>query len=145
MSRQNVDLVMTLYPGPNVDVVPVFRDEALAAELFEVAGGVVHPECECLSPRLAGDAEVRTGLAALSAIWLAWLEPWEMLRTSVDEAIDLDDRVLVMQRAFGRRTGSGDVEMLTGADLWTVREGLVVRAELYLDQAAGRAAAGIAG
>jgi len=145
MSQENVDLVLTLYPGPNVDVVPVFRDAEMAAELFAVAETIVDPDCECVSPRLAGDSDIRTGLEALSAVWMQWLAPWAMLRTNVDDAIDCGDRVLVMQRAFGRREDGVEVEMLTGADIWTVRDGRVVRAELYLDQDEARRILGLDG
>jgi hypothetical protein len=57
--------------------------------------------------------------------------PWATYRTEIEKAIDLGDRVLVCTFDYGRRPGSTQEVKLTGASIYTVREGLVARSEHY--------------
>jgi ketosteroid isomerase-like protein len=75
--------------------------------------------------------------------WLDWLEPWETYRAEIETLVDAGDKVLVLSRDFGRRTGmASEVELLASA-VWTVRDERVARAEFFTDRAAAYAAAGL--
>jgi ketosteroid isomerase-like protein len=70
-----------------------------------------------------------------------WLSAWgRPLTIEAEELIESGDRILVMIRWKGRGKGSG-VEMdATGGHLWTFRDGLVIRSDVYRDREQARAA-----
>jgi len=71
----------------------------------------------------------------------AWLSAWERpMVIEAEEMIDRKDRILVMIRWSGRGKGSGIAIGSEGAHLWTFRDGLVVRYEVYRDREEARAA-----
>jgi ketosteroid isomerase-like protein len=76
--------------------------------------------------------------------WLAeWLEGFELWSIEVEEVVDAGDRVVafVRQRASPKH-GGPEVEMRL-AQVWTFREGLLARMELYADRDAALEAAGL--
>lgn len=75
----------------------------------------------------------------------AWIERWEEYRFEVDEIIDAGDRVLMIIREFGRTAESG-IE-ITQYTFWvqTMRNGKIVRAELFTDRNRALKAAGLGG
>jgi uncharacterized protein len=69
---------------------------------------------------------------------------WEHYSVEAEEFIDLDDRVLVLTRNRGRmKESTADVELMS-ADLWTFRDGRVVRFDAFYDRRAALAAVGLA-
>lgn len=75
------------------------------------------------------------GAAEMSKAWAAMLRAWEDLRAVSEEFRELDDdRVLVLLRNEGRGRGSG-IEIgpiaTEAANLFTIRDGRVVRLVLY--------------
>ena len=95
------------------------------------------PEIEFTS---ADGAEIRTsrGRAEMAQAWGSFLSAWRGLRAEAEEYRELDDStVLVLVRNSGTAQGSGmDLETLgaQGANLFTIREGKVVRLVLYWDR-----------
>jgi len=84
------------------------------------------------------------GKHALRALFESVMEPWDELRREPEEIIDLgDDRVLVLFHATGRGKGSGIEVEARGADLLTVRDGLLARWVAYADRAEALEAAGL--
>jgi ketosteroid isomerase-like protein len=76
--------------------------------------------------------------------WLAeWAEAFENWSLDVEEVFDAPDQVvtLVRQHAKARR-GGPEVEMRF-AQVWTFRDGLVARMEMYFDRAEALDAAGL--
>ena len=142
MSQAHVDLVLALQPGPDVDLVPIVRDDAVSAAWTEGVGPYFHADFECAHRLLGGDRTC-SGMAALRASWLAWLAPWATYRVEVEEAIDCGDRVLMLVHDFGRREGSSAEVKSHNAAIWTIREGKVARAEFYADRAWARKDAGL--
>jgi ketosteroid isomerase-like protein len=70
-----------------------------------------------------------------------WLSAWqEPLVIETDEFIESGDRILVLVRWRGRGKGSGVEMEAEGAHLWTFRDGLVVRWDIYRDRDEARAA-----
>src|SRR5262249_35295017 len=63
-----------------------------------------------------------------------WLEAWEGIEYRADELIDLGDNVLAMVSVSARgRTSGIEVEYET-PQLWTIREGKVVRMRVFDDR-----------
>lgn len=70
-----------------------------------------------------------------------WLRAWgRPLTIEADQLIESGDRILAMIRWKGRGKGSGVEMEAAGAHLWTFREGLVVRYEVYRDRDEAQAA-----
>jgi ketosteroid isomerase-like protein len=67
--------------------------------------------------------------------WVDWTrEVWDEWRFEREQFLDAGDQVLVLVRVVARGGSSGislDREM---AHLWTVRDGRVIRCEVYLDR-----------
>src|SRR6266516_3813704 len=131
MSQENVEIVLRLQPGPDVDLVRLFRDDDMWAAFVEAAGPFYHPDCEFLAPGLPFDEGTYAGLDGLRAAWLEWLAPWTTYRVEIDEAIDLGERVLVLPRDFGSRKETTQEVKTTGGAVWTVRDGKITRVEFY--------------
>jgi hypothetical protein len=142
MSQENVELVRSLQPGPDVDLVALFRD---ATGLMEAYSPFFHEDCEILAPTVitGGQRERLVGLGSLRTLWLDWLDPWESYRTEIDDVIDAGDEVVVLPRDYGRRAGM-DVEVnVLGATVWTVRNGKVARVAFYLHRSEALEAVGL--
>jgi ketosteroid isomerase-like protein len=76
--------------------------------------------------------------------WLAeWLEGFEHWSVDVEEVFDTEDRVvaIVRQRASPKH-GGPEVEMRV-AQVWTFRDGLLARMEMYADRDEALKAAGL--
>jgi ketosteroid isomerase-like protein len=70
-----------------------------------------------------------------------WLGAWgRPLTIDADEMVESGDRILVMVRWKGRGKGSGVAMEAAGGHLWTFRDGLVVRCEVYRDRDEAQAA-----
>lgn len=74
-----------------------------------------------------------------------WIERWDAYSYEVEEIVDAGDRILIDIRESGRGESSG-VEV-TQHTYWvnTLRDGKIVRAELFNDRKRALAAAGLSG
>jgi ketosteroid isomerase-like protein len=131
MSRENVELVMALQLGPEVDLARLFRDDDMWAAGTETLAALYHSDAESVFPNLLGGGKTYIGPDGLRTGWLDWLAPWETYRAEVQEAVDLGDRVLLLIRDYARRRGSEAELRSSNAAVWTVRDGKVARAEFY--------------
>jgi hypothetical protein len=75
VSQENVEIVLKENPGPELDLVQVFRDDARWAARAEARARIYHPDVEYSRPGLVG-GKTFTGLDGLRAGWLDWLTPW---------------------------------------------------------------------
>src|SRR6059058_5715838 len=100
MSRENVELVRSLYPSPEVDLVGLFRDEAawsaFAASLAPFVGVDF-----CTVMHQFGSERRYAGLEGLRAFMLDWTSPWASYRVETEKGIDLGDRVLLLNNDRG--------------------------------------------
>jgi len=87
-----------------------------------------------------GDVSVK-GREELWSQMVEWLRTWKRpLRIAPDEFIESGDRILVMIRWIGAGRGSGVAVEGEGAHLWTFRDGLAVRFDVYRDREQARRA-----
>jgi ketosteroid isomerase-like protein len=144
MSQENVEIVKGLLPGPEVDLAALFRDDAASSALINAVQPLFHPEFECFAVSAVQGTKRYVGLEGFRATWLDWMEPWETYRNEVEDVIDAGDEVVVvLGRAFARRSGSeAEVNNLGGA-VWTVVDGRVMRAAFYADPQEALEAAGL--
>jgi ketosteroid isomerase-like protein len=144
MSAEAVEIVRALQPSPDVDLTELFvrggGEEAAEASVAELAPGFTE-DFVCVLHALS--EEERPGVRGLRESWLDWLEPWETYRVKTDQVLDGGDCVLVLGRDFGRRPGMDtEVELLASA-VWTIRDGLIARAEFFTERGEAYRAAGL--
>ncbi len=90
-----------------------------------------------------GEPMRASGRDDVAATLAGWLSAWELpLRIEADQFIESGDRILALVRWKGRGKGSGVEMEASGAHLWTFRDGLVVRFDVYRDRDEARTALG---
>jgi hypothetical protein len=142
MSKQNVELVRGLFEAPGVDYVPLYRDDARWAEQAEALAPFVHEGFECVMYAL-GSEKRYAGLDGLRAFMLDWMAPWATYRIETEKAIDLGERVLLLNRDRGLREGSTQEVEGRIAALFTIRDGKVARIDAYTTRADALEAVGL--
>jgi ketosteroid isomerase-like protein len=96
---------------------------------------------------------VRIGAADLDGAWrgidgmwsavVEWLRSWQLIRLEAEEFVELGDRVLVLTRQSGRGKHSGVLLDRELGDLFTFRDGKIVRLESYWNRDEAVRAAGL--
>jgi ketosteroid isomerase-like protein len=146
VSQENVELVRRLLgPFEQGDIVPLFRDDAIAAAMTAATESFITSDFECVFVREDVGRAAYLGPDGLRTAWLDWLEPWDSYSPGVEDVIDAGDgRVVVLTHDHARPKGSNAEVSFAGAPVWTVRDGKVARIEFYWNRAEGLAAAGLA-
>ena len=126
----------------------------LMADMYELwnageldgAASLMDEEIEYVNPDYAVEPGVRKGRAAVrEAMEASLVAAFGSYRHELHELIEAtDDRVLVLLTFRARGRDSGAQIEVAEQHVWTFREGRVVRIEWFHDEAAARAAAGIA-
>jgi hypothetical protein len=103
----------------------------------------VHPrfEAEMIGP--FGFAQARQGLEGMAEGWRDFLEPFEAFRIRYNELVPVPSGALLLVEQHGRVRGSDADVTTSSALLWRFRDGLIARAEFYLDADEARQAAGL--
>jgi ketosteroid isomerase-like protein len=94
-------------------------------------GSEYHPSGDLLPPDLE---TVFYGHDGYLQLWRYWLDAFEDIRWDPEEILDFGDRLLVTAQQRGRGSGSGVAVSESVFQLFTVRRGLVVRQEDFLDR-----------
>jgi hypothetical protein len=97
------------------------------------------PAAELMPPDLE---PVFRGHEGYLRLWRYWLDAFEDIRWDPDEMLDLGGQILVTTRQRGRGSGSGVSVEEPVFQLFTLRRGLVIRQEDFLDRSAALAAVG---
>lgn len=84
------------------------------------------------------------GASGIREFLADWLGAWDDWRLELDALHDAgDDRVVTVSRQYGRSKSTGlDVTMHFG-QVWTLRDGLYVRMQMYATPEEARLAAGL--
>ena len=129
----------------NVDVLRGAFEEFLAGK-SEFGTGLVDPEVEWDASELAAVLDIDSvyrGEEGVRRFWRVWLSAWESVELESDPA-DAGDAVvaLIDQHMRGRSTGI-DVPSGKYAQVYTFRNGLIVRWKVFLTHAEALEAAGL--
>src|SRR5271155_4355140 len=143
MSRENVELVTSLQPAPDVDIAELFRNDDMWSALVGAIAPFFHPDFESVAPGVPNTEKVHVGVDGLRAAWLEWMEPWLTYRTEIKQAIDASDRVLLLTHDYGRRDGVAKEVKINGSAVWTVSGAKIARACFYPVRSEAFAAAGL--
>lgn len=129
MSRENAELV-----GRHM--------EAYLTGDFEGALAAYSPDVVCdVSARPEG--QVYSGRAGIVEAFRVWRGTWENWTGEIEEIIDAGDRVLMVLHESGRGKGSGvPVEQRTFF-VYALRDGMIVRVTVLIDELQAREAAGL--
>jgi ketosteroid isomerase-like protein len=131
MSEENVEIVKR-------------GNAAFNAHDLEAWATFLDPEFEFVDHMGAVGEEAGTGLHGFRRLVQGWLETFPDFRAATEEFIDAGDRVVCVTHWQGTGAGSGLPYHQRAAEVYTLRNGLVVRAELgFPDKAAALEAAGL--
>ena len=136
MARSNTDLVRPIYEEwgrgnwePSFDVYHPDMEWGWSDEFPGLAG--VYRDSETPNPRLR-----------------AWLSGWDPWRAEAEDFLEIGDYVVVLATYHGRGKGSGIEITQEGAHVFKLRDGKVVRLEIFASRERAiesvRAAPGVA-
>jgi len=122
MSRENVEVVRR-------------ATDAYNRGALEEAAKWMDPEIEWDMSRVeVPDPDVYRGVDGMLAFHRSWEESWESQDLEPQELIEAGDQVVSVIRHVGRGKLSGAEVEQRFAQLWTVRDGKIVRMEMYPDR-----------
>jgi hypothetical protein len=127
MSQENVELLRGMY-GRNT--------------LWEFAESL-HPQAELHQAGVMPDADDYFGRDEFLRGALLWHEEWEEFSYLPQGFADSGERVLVRVRVSGRGRNSGIELDLTLFHVWTFRENLPWRCQVFVDEAEALEAVGL--
>jgi ketosteroid isomerase-like protein len=143
MSQENVELVRRLLPAPGQDLVSLVHDDDVWETFTVAVAPFFHPDFECVVGGMPEGEATYIGLDGFRTAWRDWTAPWATYRSEIDEIVDLGDRVLGLFHDFARLKGSTEELNQAPGNIWTVRDGKIVRWELYPERAPALEAAGL--
>ncbi len=144
MSQQNVDVILGLpLFRPGADFVALTRDTVQAAKLADEVTPLVHEDFECVFPNLLGGDVTYLGLEGMRAALRDWLAPWASYRVEMERGIDCGERVVTLYDVFATAPDTTHEVKLSGADIWTFRDGKIARWEGYPSRGAALRAVGL--
>ena len=130
MAQENVEIIRSLHDAfldGRVESALTYFDEEAITDM------TVRP-----------DGRLHHGPHGMFEAMAEWLATWEEYRFEPEDYIDLgDDRVVMLWREFGRGKGSEAQVEITGATVWTLRNGKVIRSKPYTDRAEALEAVGL--
>ncbi|MFL5821577.1 MAG: nuclear transport factor 2 family protein [Solirubrobacteraceae bacterium] len=117
--------------------------EAFVRQDWEGLFAFYAPEIEAdLSRSGLPDLGTYHGHDGLREGWGRWRGVWERYDLELEKLLESGDRVLALTRVQARSKGHGIDTTVRAADLFTVRDGLIVRFTNYFDRDAARRDAG---
>jgi uncharacterized protein len=116
----------------NVEVVRATLDSVAGVDAFSPTAAsrllsVCHPEVEWDVSALWPDGQVYRGRSGVARFFRRWLGAWDSYDFEVEELLDRGDHVVVMLRERGTAKGTGAEVDHRFAQIWTLRDGRVVR------------------
>jgi uncharacterized protein len=139
MSQENVEVVRRMYRiGEAMNL-----DDLLAA-LPELIRQIADPEIEWIEAPNRLDGRIYRGHEGVRQAIQHWLEGFDEYSYKLQEIIDCGDDVLVIAREEGRGAASGAMVKAESYQLFTIRNGKVLRWRGFSDKASALEAAGLA-
>jgi ketosteroid isomerase-like protein len=125
LSAESVELVRSMHPGPDVDLVALVNDDVASGQWGDALAHMFDPAVRC-TMRLPGMMPVTySGLSGLRDAWRDRLRRWATYRDEIEGVIDGGDRVVVFHRHHGRPKPDAWEITKRSATVWTVRDGRI--------------------
>jgi ketosteroid isomerase-like protein len=125
------------------NVEAVRRQQEHFNQSGEVLPEIYDSDAEWMAAREDPDAATHRGLEAIRGYFAQWTGMFEGIDFRAEELIDAGDKVFAWIRFSGKGITSGAPVEMEQAQIWTFREGKVVRVEEYFDRAEAVEAAGL--
>lgn len=110
---------------------------------WERVSVLYHPEIEWLGPPgIPGRSSYR-GPDGVKQAWERFTDVWGEWRVDAVEARDLGEQLLVRVRFSSRNLGIGTEGSTEFFQLWTARDGLIIRQETFVDEEQALKVAGV--
>jgi len=137
--------LVDVHLGTPTDMEALFKQPALIERLGEVLAA--DAPIEFITPDggfMGGMAGPFRGLEGLQAGWAEWTQAWESWTFEPTEWVEAAaGQVLLLGESHGRLSAGGTELETHAAGLYTIREGMIVRIQHFLDQDQARRAAGV--
>jgi ketosteroid isomerase-like protein len=117
--------------------------DVLNTQDFEAIDKWADPSYEWHSAREMPEAAVHRGVDAVKTFGYEFIEQWEEYRLEVERYVESGDRVLVLARVRARGKGSGASIDRFIAYLNTLRDGKLIRTQVFLDRQEALEAVGL--
>jgi uncharacterized protein len=138
MSRENVELIRRMYTiGEAMSL-----DDLLAA-LPELIPRIADPKIEWVESPNRVERRTYRGQEGVRQAIQHWLEDFDEYSYEAEEIIDCGDDVLVVAHEEGRGAASGVTVSAESFQLFTIRDGKVLRFRGFTDRASALEAAGL--
>ena len=143
MSEENVETVravMEAYQQP--EMMAALVDGELDLEL---ADPQIEWDASRLTEMLPDLAEIYRGHEGVRTYWRRWFGAWKDLQFEIEDVLDAGEDVVVLirnQRQWGRHTGIC-TELPPYAQVFTMRDGKIVRWRTFPDQMSALKAVGL--
>jgi ketosteroid isomerase-like protein len=105
----------------------------------------LHPDAELRQLRALPDTDDYFGRDEFVRGVGRWLEEWDRFRFIPEEVLDLGERVFMRLRLSGRAKASGVRLDQAAFHVWTFRDDMPWRCEVFFEEQPARDAAGMAG
>jgi SnoaL-like domain len=129
LSAEDVELVRSFQPGPDVDLAIVLNDEEASARWIDEVAQFFHPSVRG-TMRFGGMAPVTySGMDGLRNAWRDWLRSWVSFRVEIEDVVERGDSVVMVYRGRGRRAADAPEISLRRAAVWTLRDRRVADVE----------------
>jgi ketosteroid isomerase-like protein len=102
-------------------------DPATAVDYF-------HPDVIADTSAALPDGRVYRGRAEVERGWVTWRGAWERYEVDIEGFEEDGDKVVALTRVRAVSKGHGIEIDTRGADVWTVRDDLIVGLAIYLDR-----------
>jgi ketosteroid isomerase-like protein len=125
--------------------VETIREMVAASQRGDWAAAIApfDPDVELDQTRMPGGG-IYHGVDGVWSFYRRWFGSWENIKVRPQRVLEVDaDRVLSLLEVSGTGRESGAEVSMTTADLYTIREGRIVRAIGYPDQREAVEAAGL--
>ena len=132
MSQEDVDVIVRVFERGRRDVETFFS--------------VCDPDIEWDMSRLMPDGRIYRGHAGVREFWRGWAGTFDDFEFAIDKIVDAgggDVVVRILQAGKGR--GSGAAVTFKFGQVWTVRDGMIVRFRSFPDFEQALAAVGLSG
>jgi len=115
----------------NVEVVRRGYEHWLAAG--ELLAEITHPDFAWDMSTFRGWPERQTypGIEGARQFIAEWGDAWESWEIEIEDLLDGGDRIVAIVRQRGRAKATGASVEMHFAQVWTIRDGLQVRMEMY--------------